>query len=112
MQYLIPGLYQLGHKRFREGFFLFIVFLVTFLSGLKLALFHPLSSLWNPQWMTIAITLFIILLWHILSVIRLNTALPSSGKETPESLYEKGRLASLKNQFDLAELYFEKLLKC
>ena len=110
MQYLIPGLYQLGHKQYKEGLFLILIFLIVFLTGLKMFLFHNFGSLWMPYWMGIAGTFFIILLWHLLSVIHMNTALPSSKKETPELLYEKGRMACLKSQFELAEIYFEKLL--
>lgn len=111
MQYLIPGLYQILHDRYKEGLFLILTFLIGFLAGLKMFLFHNTGSVWVPYWIGIVVTLVIVLLWHMLSVIHMNTALPSSKKETPELLYEKGRMASLKSQFDLAELYFEKLLK-
>lgn len=111
MHYLIPGLYQLGQKRYREGLFLLITFFTVFFTALKMFLFQNIGPVWMPWWITIAAVFFIILLWHILSVIHINTALLSSQKETPEFLYEKGRMANLKGNFDLAELYFEKLLK-
>ncbi len=111
MHYLIPGLYQLRHKRYKEGFFLILTFFISFSAGLKMFLFHNIGSLWMPYWIGISVALFSILLWHILSVIHMNTTLPPSLKESPELLYEKGRMASLKNNFELAELYFEKLLK-
>ena len=110
MHYLIPGLYQLGHKQYKQGLFLILSFFVASLTGLKLFLFHNFGSHWMPYWIGIAAALFFILLWHLLSIIHINTALPPPEKETPEYLYEKGRLAHLKGQFELAEIYFEKLL--
>jgi len=102
-----PGYFQLARKKWFQGIFIFFLTMFSFLAFLKLTLFQS----GNPDEFLLLGSMFLGgMVWHWISVIRIKTQslfVPHS----KEDLYQKGRLASLKGNCELAIHCFERLLK-
>lgn len=104
-----PGFFQMVHKRYVQGIAIFVFTAFSLLLLFRIAFFPTVYQ--NPKNILILVAVFFAgIIWHLFSIVHIKSTMPLI-KETPEALYEKGRLACLKQNFELAEICFRKLLK-
>lgn len=108
----IPGFIQFRRRRYLEGaaVFLLVTFPILWLLRGMLFPFAPLRP-WEP-WLWSALSLAGIA-WHAAFAVRCRAGAETSAAppESPESLYEKGRMAGLRGNHELARMYYESLKK-
>lgn len=104
----IPGYYQLSQKKFIQGFFIFFITCFSILLFFKSILFDWKFFAYQEYFFA---CLFLTgTIWHMHSMVLLHTS-KSHLPLTPEELYEKGRMAFMKKNYELSLIYFDSLLK-
>jgi len=108
VMYLIPGVFQITKRRFFFGIVFFTMAVCSILFYLKLKLFSITYDI-NLVYIT-ALVFCVNFIIHLLSVVFIKTSSKNIFDDTVD-LYEKGRLALLKQNYELAILCFEALIK-
>jgi len=106
--YLIPGVFQLSKRKFIFGIFFFTITICSILFYIKLKLFSITYDV-TLVYMTSLIFLFNFII-HLLSIVFIKTSSKNIFDDQVD-LYEKGRLALLKQNYELAILCFEASIK-
>ncbi|MBN2144020.1 MAG: hypothetical protein JW774_05280 [Candidatus Aureabacteria bacterium] len=105
--FFTPVYLEISKKQYFQGFMIFIL-LFSPIYLLKLEYFPVYSE--NEKWPLFLWTAFLAgIIWHSINVIAAKNILPPV--ESNEKLYEKGRLALLRGNFELAVLCFQWLEK-
>ena len=106
----LPGYFQMRNRHYFQGVMIFVITLLSVLSLLRLTLF---PSPYQDKDLILALIVGVFfsgIIWHLLSIVHIKAGMPPRS-ESPEMLYEKARLSMLKQNFALAEIHLNKLLK-
>lgn len=106
--YLVPGIFQMQHKKIFQGLIIFTSVFASILAIIKLEFFSSNSDNFKYQY-TAYVFFTLGIITHFVTLIIKKTE--SNVLLLPDNLYEKGRLAFLKGNYELALLHFERLHK-
>ena len=110
VKFFLPGLAYLDRKQYGRAFCVMVAFgflVIAFFYGFFIPGFFSRPLLLETEVGLLALLYSV----NFFSILRDRTSAVSQKKETPEELYEKGRLCCLKQNYELAEIYFDRLLK-
>ncbi len=105
---IIPGIVEILNKKYYQGFILFFIFLFSLLNIIKLRMFEDFYNL-NEE-LIYAFLLCTSIIWHFIFLGHIKK-IKRIEYETEDDIYQKGRVAFLKQNFELALLHFKSLLK-
>lgn len=110
VRFLLPGWIYLDRKQYGRALGMLVIFcflVVELFYGYFIPGFFSRSEIFGGSLFLLALVYSV----NFFALLREKTSVGASKKETPEELYEKGRLSCLKQNFELAEIYFDRLLK-